>query len=128
DAGRLARPIFCVPAGISLGEARRRAAQAGAGEAALAVADGAGSLLALVHEPAAAAVPAGRHEEAPVDALARGLPPGRTIAADLGGADVLRAVRGAPAGEYLVTSGPAVVGVLRAADVARLLRAKGAAP
>jgi Zn-dependent protease len=128
DATTLARPIFCVPAGISLGEARRRATQAGAGSATLAVADGSGSPLALVDEPAAAAVPAGRWEEVPVDALARGLDLGRTIPAGLRGVDVLRAVQGDPAGEYLVTSGEDVVGVLRAADVARLLRARKAAP
>jgi Zn-dependent protease len=123
DAGRLARPIFCVPAGISLAEARRRATEAGAGEAALAVADGAGTPLALVDEPAAEAVPAGRHEEVPVDALARGVDRGRAIPAGLRGVDVLRAVQGDPAAQYLVTSGEDVIGVLRAADVARLLQA-----
>lgn len=128
DATRLARPIFCVPAGISLAEARRRATQAGAVGAALAVADGVGSPLALVDEPAAAAVPAAQREEVPVDWLARGLDPGRTIPAELRGVDVLRAVQGDPAGEYLVTSGEDVVGVLRAVDVARLLRARGSAP
>jgi Zn-dependent protease len=125
DATRLARPIFCVPAGISLAEARRRATEAGAQEAALAVADGAGAPLALVDEPAAAAVPATRHEEVQVDWLARGLDQGRRIPASLCGAEVLRAVQGDPAAEYLVTSGEDVVGVLRAADVARMLRAGG---
>src|SRR6266540_3320347 len=125
DATRLARPIFCVPAGISLAEARRRATEAGADGAALAVADGAGAALAVVDEPAAAAVPAGRREEVRIDSLARGLDPGRTIPAGLRGADVLRAVQGDPAAQYLVTSGEDVVGVLRAADVARLLAARG---
>src|SRR6266545_3075614 len=125
DATRLARPIFCVPAGISLAEARRRATEAGADGAALAVADGAGAPLAVVDEPVAAAVPAGRREEVRIDSLARGLDPGRTIPAGLRGADVLRAVQGDPAAQYLVTSGEDVVGVLRAADVARLLAARG---
>src|SRR6266545_329352 len=86
---------------------------------------GAGAPLAVVDEPVAAAVPAGRREEVRIDSLARGLDPGRTIPAGLRGADVLRAVQGDPAAQYLVTSGEDVVGVLRAADVARLLAARG---
>src|SRR6266540_3700090 len=86
---------------------------------------GSGAPLAVVDEPVAAAVPAGRREEVRIDSLARGLDPGRTIPAGLRGADVLRAVQGDPAAQYLVTSGGDVVGVLRAADVARLLAARG---
>src|SRR6266508_3420034 len=86
DATRLARPIFCVPAGVSLAEARRRATEAGA--------DGAGAPLALVHEPTG-----GHHDEVPVGSLARDLDRNRTIPAGLRGADVLRAVQGDPAGE-----------------------------
>jgi hypothetical protein len=118
SASGLARPIFRVPLGTSLGEARRRAERAGAAHAALAVADPDGGLLALVHEPAAADAP----DDVVVDTLARDVGPERTISAGLRGADVLRAVQRDPLGEYLVMSGQDVVGVLTAADVARVLR------
>jgi Zn-dependent protease len=113
SAGALARPIFPVPTGMPLGEARRRAA-----DAALGVADDDGRLVALVHSSTAATAP----EDSAVDTLAEDVTAERTISAGLRGADVLRAVQADPLGEYLVMSGQDVVGVLRAADVARVLR------
>jgi len=117
----LARPIFVVPTGTPLAEGIRRAADAGQGDASLAVADTAGRVVALVHDAAAAAVPAERRPWVPVDDVARTLDPGRTLAADLAGEDVLRAVQAHPAPSYLVVSDGVVVGVLRTADLARLL-------
>jgi hypothetical protein len=128
DAARLARPIFRVPTGTPLGEARWRAAQAGAEEATLAVAGPDGAVVALVHEPAVAAVPAVARRAVPVDSVARRVAGDRRIAVGLRGADVLQAVQADPVGEYLVTSGDDVIGVLHAGDVARLLGARGAAP
>jgi hypothetical protein len=59
-----------------------------------------------------------------VDSVARTLDPGRTLAADLAGDEVLRAVRTHPAETYLVVSGETVVGVLHTADLARSLTAR----
>jgi hypothetical protein len=56
-----------------------------------------------------------------VDTVARTLEPGRALAANLSGEDVIRAVQANPAPTYLVVSGDDVVGVLRTADLARLL-------
>jgi Zn-dependent protease len=121
DVDRLARPVFAVPAGTSLGEARRRAAGAGLAHAALGVVDGDQRVRSVVHDAAAAAVPAERHDAVTVDALARRVDGDRSLRAGLRGGDVLRALEGDPVGEYLVTSGEDVVGVLRVADVARVL-------
>jgi Zn-dependent protease len=124
DAAGLARPIFRVPTGTPLGEAWRRADRAGAVGATLAVADPDGLVVAVVDDKAVAAVPVVRRGAVPVDSVAREVTAVRSIAAGLRGADVLRAVQADPAGEYLVTSGDDVIGVLHAGDVARLLRAE----
>jgi Zn-dependent protease len=128
EVDRLARPIFRVPAGMSLGEARRRAAGAGLAHAALGVVDAADELRALVNEAAADAVPVDRRDWVPVDDLARRVDPARALPAGLRGGDVLRAVEADPVGEYLVTAGEDVVGVLRVADVARALEPRTRAP
>lgn len=118
---QLIRPIFAVVSGTPLAEAIRRAAEAGRADASLAVADATGRVVALVHDQAAAAVPPDRRPWVPVDSVARTLEPGRTLAADLAGEDVIRAVQANPAPTYLVVSGDDVLGVLRTADLARLL-------
>jgi len=117
----LARPVYMVPSGTPLAEATRRAAEAGAADGALGVVDASGRLVALVQDQAATAVPPARRPWVPVDSVARSLDPGRTLAADLAGEDVIRAVQANPAPNYLVMSGQDVVGVLRTADLARLL-------
>lgn len=117
----LARPVFAVPYGTPLAEASRRASEAGSGDATLGVTDTTGRLVALVLDQAAAAVPVERRPWVPVESVARTLEPGRTLAADLAGEDVIRAVQAHPAPTYLVVSGDDVVGVLRTADLARLL-------
>lgn len=126
DVDRLARPIFAVSTGTPLAEAQRRAVEAGAGESALAVADSTGRLVALVHPGAVAAVPEARRPWVTVDSVARELASIRAVPAGLRGADALSVLRSDPAGEFLVTTDERVVGVLRAADVEKLLRAKGA--
>jgi Zn-dependent protease len=121
DLRRLTRPLFLVGSGTPVAAAARRAAVAGHPDAALAVADATGRVVALVHDQAAAAVPTERRPWVPVDSVARTLEPGRTLAADLAGEDVIRAVQAHPAPTYLVMSGEQVVGVLRTTDLARLL-------
>ena len=117
----LARPVFAVPSGTPLSEATRRAAESGPPGAALAIADASGRVVALVHEAAAAAVPVERRPWVPVDSVARSLVGQLTLAADLSGEEVVRAVQAHPASSYLVVAGEDVVGVLRTADLARLL-------
>ena len=118
---QLAHPIFVVASGTSLAEASRRATEAGHLDAALAVADASGRVIALVHEQAAEAVPPQRRPWVPVESVARTVEPGGALAVDLTGEDVIRAVQAHPAPSYLIVAGGEVVGVLRTADLARLL-------
>jgi Zn-dependent protease len=122
DLRQLAQPVFPVALGTPLAEASRRAAEAGRADAVIGVTDADGLLLALVHEQAAQAVPAERRPWVPVESVARTLEPGRRLAADLSGEDVVRAVQANPAPSYLVVAGDDVVGVLRTADLVRLLK------
>ncbi len=118
----LSRPVFMVPSGTPLAEAIRRAGESGLSRPALAVTDSGGRMVALVHEESAQAVPVERRPWVPVDSVARALDAGRTLAADLTGEDVIRAIRAHPAPDYLVVSGTDVVGILRVADLDRALR------
>jgi hypothetical protein len=86
------------------------------------VADDYGHVVALVHDQAAAAVPPQRRAWVPVESVARAVEPGWTLAVDLTGEDVIRVVQAHPAPNYLVMAGADVVGVLRTADLARLLK------
>lgn len=122
DLDQLTRPVFVVPTGTPLAEAQRRADESGPPEAALAVADSTGRLVALVSAEAAGAVPEHRRPWVTVDSVARELATLRSVPAGLRGADALNVLRSDPAAEYLVTSDGQVVGVLRTVDVARLLR------
>ncbi len=121
DLRRLARPVIAVASGTPLGEALRRRSESGTPDAALAIADSAGRLIALVADQPAEKVPVERRPWVPVDSVARTVDPGRTLAANLGGEDVIAAVQAHPAPNYLVVSGDQVVGVLRTADLVRLL-------
>jgi Zn-dependent protease len=118
---RLTRPIFAVPAGTTIGEAYRLAADAGRAGAVFGVVDPAGRLWAVVPEAEDTAVPAERRDAVEVDAVARLVGAYRSLPAGLTGDDVLAAVEADPVGDYLVTAGEDVVGVLRVADVARVL-------
>jgi Zn-dependent protease len=123
DVDRLTRPIFAVPTGTPLAEAQRQARESGPADPALAVVDSTGRLVALVHDGAAAAVPDHRRPWVSVDSVARDLSGFGAVPAGLQGEEALDLLRADPSGEYLVTTDGRVVGVLRAADVARLLRA-----
>ncbi|HET9516158.1 MAG TPA: site-2 protease family protein [Actinoplanes sp.] len=121
DLAQLARPILAVPSGTPLAEAQLRRAADGRREPVLGVTDPTGRLVALVDLVAAAAVPAERLPWIAVDAVSRSLAGLPTIAFELSGAEVLRAVQAHPGAQYLVTAGEDVVGVLDVADLARLL-------
>jgi Zn-dependent protease len=121
DVDRLTRPIFAVPTGTPLAEAQRQATESAPPEAALAVADSSGQLVALVQTVAVDAVPEARRPWVTVDSVARDLAAIRAVPAGLRGADALSFLQADPAGEYLVTTEGEVVGVLRAADVAKVL-------
>jgi hypothetical protein len=99
---------------------------AGAGAVTLGVADPSGRVVAVVNAAADAAVPPAQRARVQVDDVARRFDD-RVLPAGLRGADVLDAVRGDPHGEYLVTSGEDVVGVLRGVDVANLLTSRESA-
>jgi Zn-dependent protease len=122
DLDQLARPIFSVPSGTPLGEAQRRVTAAGDMRAALGVADSSGRLIGLVSHSAAEAVPQARRPWVAVDTVARDMASLRSVPAGLRGPQALAFLQSDPAGEYLVRAGDQVVGVLRAKDVARVLR------
>jgi Zn-dependent protease len=115
---RLTRPIFGVPAGTSIAEAHRLA---GAEDTVFGVVDPDGRLWAVVPEAEDATVPADRRELVEIDSVARLVGAYRSVPAGLTGDDVLRAVEGDPVGDYLVTAGEDVVGILRVSDVNRVL-------
>jgi Zn-dependent protease len=121
DLARLARPVFPVPAGTPLAEAQRRGEQDGRPGTALGVADSSGRLVALVDGFAAESVPVERRPWVAVDAVARDVGGMPRMPVSLDGEQVIRAVRGNPGRQYLVTSGQDVIGVLHIADLAQLL-------
>lgn len=114
----LARRALPVTAEVPVAEAVRRAAEAQAG--ALVIVDHAGRPLALVNETAVTATPEQRRPWITVGTLARSLEAGMTIPAELGGRDLLDAMRTHPASEYLLveTDGD-IYGVLTSRDVDR---------
>ncbi|RGD58769.1 CBS domain-containing protein [Kitasatospora xanthocidica] len=118
----LARRAVEVTADTPLGEALRRAREAGAG--AVIVVDGRGEPIALVRESAVRSVPEHRRPWVAVGPLARDLEPGLRLDADLGGEDLLRAVQATPAGEYLVVEPDGrVYGVAALSDIEQRLTA-----
>jgi Zn-dependent protease len=129
NAGRLARPLFPVPTGMPLAEAQRRYGQAqaptGRPAPALVVVNSAGHLLGLVNEAALAAVPVERRPWVSVDTVATSLHRERILPGELSGIDLIQAVRSHPSSEYVVTQGEDVIGVLRVADVMRVLESRG---
>jgi Zn-dependent protease len=121
DLRRLARPVVAVPSGTPLGEAVRRVQMMGRPDAALAVTDSLGRLVAVVQEQRLAEVPLERRPWVPVDSVARTLDSGQALPVHLTGEDVVAAVQAHPAPNYLVVSGQQVVGLLRTADLYRML-------
>ena len=117
----LARPLLTVPAGTPLGEAQRRRSQDPRPNVVLAVSDSAGNLTALVDPVAAERVPVDRRPWVAVDSVSRSREAVPALPLGLTGEQVVRALQAHPAGQYVVTSGEDVVGVLRVGDVAEVL-------
>ncbi len=115
-ARSLARPAVPVTADVPLAEAVRRADEAHAG--ALFVVDHDQNPIAIVNEAAVTATPLNRRPWIDVGSLARSLSPGLVLPADLSGAELLEAVRRAPASEYLLVEPTGkVFGVLATRDL-----------
>jgi Zn-dependent protease len=121
DLARLARPLLTVPAGTPLGEAQRRRSEDPRPNVVLAVSDSAGNLTALVDPVAAERVPVDRRPWVAVDSVSRSRDAVPALPLGLTGEQVVRALQAHPAGQYVVTSGEDVVGVLRVGDVAEVL-------
>ena len=121
DLRALARPVLTVPSGTSVGEAQRRAGLDQRPGLALATADSAGRILALVDPEGAARVPEERRPWVAVDTVARGVDALPALAVGMTGEQVVREVQRHPGAQYLVTAGEDVVGVLHVADLAAVL-------
>ena len=121
DLATLVRPLLSVPAGTSLGEAQRRRAEDPRPNLVLAVSDSAGNLTALVDPVAAERVPVDRRPWVAVDAVSRSRDGMPALPVGLTGEQVVRALQAHPAGQYVVTAGEDVLGVLRVGDVAEVL-------
>ncbi|MFC5718707.1 site-2 protease family protein [Streptomyces gamaensis] len=126
-ARTLTRRAVPVEAATPLSEALRRAHTAGA--RALVVVDGQGGPTAVVREAAVVAVPEHRRPWVAVGTLAQDLRAGMRVSAELGGEELLDALRATPATEYLVVEETGeVYGVLATADVERAFVAAMARP
>jgi CBS domain-containing protein len=123
EIGALVRPTLSVPPDLPVAEALRRA---WSGQLrALVVVDAGGAPRALVSEAHVIAVPEARRPWTTVADVARPLEPGLVLADSLSGAEVVEAFRLTPASEYLVVGRDGrPVGVLAAADVARILQGR----
>ena len=123
DIGALVRPTLSVPPDLPVAEALRRAWSVQS--RGLVVVDATGSPRALVSESHVMAVPEARRPWTTVADVARPLEPGMVLADSLSGAEVVEAFRRTPASEYLVVGRDGrAVGVLAAADVARVLQGR----
>lgn len=126
-AARLVRRSVAVSDRTPLGEALRRAHEAGA--YGIVTVDSAGDPTGVVNEAAVIATPEQRRPWVPVSAFARSLEPGLKLAAELSGQELIEALRATPASEYVVVDrGGAIMGVLAATDVARMLDSPRAQP
>jgi CBS domain-containing protein len=123
EIGSLVRPTLSVPPDLPVAEALRRAWSGHL--RALVVVDATGAPRALVSEAHVMAVPEARRPWTTVADVARPLEPGLVLADSLSGAEVIEAFRATPASEYLVVGRDGrPVGVLAAADVARILQGR----
>lgn len=122
DARRLARRTLAVPEDLPLAEAVRRAVEAQAGG--IITTSSSGDPVGVVNEAALMATPEDRRPWIATSVIARRLEPGLRLPADLAGEDLVKALTGTPAAEYLlVEPDGSVYGVLTAADVDRAFRA-----
>ncbi|WP_026212235.1 M50 family metallopeptidase [Longispora albida] len=119
DLRALTRPLAAVPSGTPLSEALRQAAAVQAGG--IVITDSSGTPIALVRWPAALAVPAERRPWLTAENVARDIAGVQRLSIGMDGAAVAAVVRANPAGEYLVTDGQDVMGVLRTEDLAAML-------
>jgi CBS domain-containing protein len=126
EIGSLVRPTLSVPPDLPVAEALRRAWSSQV--RALVVVDATGVPRALVSEAHVMAVPEARRPWTTIADVARPLEPGLVLTDSLSGAEVVEAFRRTPASEYLVVGRDgSAVGVLAAADVARILQGRAAA-
>ncbi|WP_239395902.1 site-2 protease family protein, partial [Frankia sp. CiP3] len=125
SAGRLARRTLPVEGAVPLAEALRRARELGA--SAVAVVGSDGTPLKVMNGSAVDALPEHRRPWMTVDEVSRTLEPGMVLDAELEGEDLLAAVRGTPASEYLVTQGGRPVGILAMVDLVARIDPAGAA-
>ncbi len=120
----LARRVIAVPDELPISEAVRRAQETGAG--AIVVHSGDDRLSGVVSETALLATPEERRAWVPVSSVMRTMEDGLVLAADMEGEELIRAMSGTPAEEYvLVEPDGTIFGVLAAADVDRAFE-KGA--
>ncbi len=119
--GQLARPAVRVPPDLPLGEAVRRAREAGVH--AIVVVDSRDRPTAVVSEAAVLATPEHRRPWVPVSSVSRSLEPGLLLDPRLGGEELLSALQANPASEYVVVDpASAELGVLSTSDVAKVLQ------
>ena len=112
----LARRVIAVPEELPVAEAVRRAQESGAG--AIVVHAGDDRLSGVVSEAALVATPDDRRAWVPVSSVTRTLEEGLVLDADIAGEDLLRAMSGTPAEEYvLVEEDGTIFGVLTTGDV-----------
>lgn len=112
----LARRVVMVPENLSVGEAVRRAQEAGAGGIVLQAPDD--TLSGVVSEAALMATPEERRAWVPASSVARTLHEGLVLPADIAGEDLVRAMARVPASEYvLVEPDGSVYGLLATGDV-----------
>jgi hypothetical protein len=120
----LARRTLTAPEDLPIAEAVRRAHEAQAG--AIVALDGTGRPVGVVNEAAVQATPQDRRAWVTVAAVSRSLGPGLTLPADIAGEDLVRAMQGTPASEYLlVEPDGSIYGVLTSADVDAAFQGSG---
>jgi Zn-dependent protease/CBS domain-containing protein len=120
NARQLTRRAIPVAAGLPLGEALRRASEAGA--RGLVVVDAEGVPIGLVSEHRVRQVPLERRPWVSVGDLSRRLEPGLRLDAGLTGESLVSAMTAHPASEYLVVEPDgAVYGMIATADVEQAL-------
>ena len=114
----LARRVIAVPDELPIAEAVRRAQETGAG--AIVVHAGDDRLSGVVNETALLATPEERRAWVPVSSVMRTIEDGLVLDADVAGEELIRAMSGTPAEEYvLVEQDGSIFGVLATADVDR---------
>ena len=115
-AATLARRAIGVDRDMPLSEALRRLGHGEAGG--LVVLDSTGTPIAIAHEAAIAAVPEVRRPWVTIASVSRTLDAGSVLSVDLAGQDLLEAVSGHPAPEYLVVDDTGMIyGVLTMTDL-----------